>query len=409
MSKLDEWLEKDYDALVQAACEALGTSPEARASVRPAVEAFYSGLIATSKEVDPTPLNLVLHDWLEARSVPTEGETMRFVPILHALKRVTTDLTVERNTPSDAVSLLVLLDRIVDEAVAFLSEREVEATFKDVRRELERAQADLKKLDKSKSDFIAVAAHELKTPLTLVEGYANMLREEFPPDQYPRVALMLGGFSIGTSRLRDIINDMIDVSLIDMDLLELHLQPVWLSRLVDVVVAELDDAARARDLTLTVADFEDQDKPILGDPERLHQVFRNVTVNAIKFTPDGGKITISAKSLPEFFDVQVADAGIGIDPDDLQRIFDRLTPIRDVAFHSSSKTDFKGGGPGLGLAIAKGIIEAHGGNIWAESPGHDEEKCPGSTFHIVVPLRSDVPYDAARDAAMEGLFDTTRE
>jgi signal transduction histidine kinase len=222
---------------------------------------------------------------------------------------------------------------------------------------------------------------------------------------------MLGGISNGTTRLRDIINDMIDVSLIDMKILELHMQPVWLSRLVSIVVSELEPSAQARMLSIVVDDFEDGDKPILGDAERLHQVFRNVIANAIKFTPDGGTIAISSRSLPQFFDVQVADTGIGIDADDLDRIFDKFAPIGDVSLHSSSKTKFKGGGPGLGLAIARGIIEAHGGNIWAESLGYDEERCPGSTFHIMVPVR---PVGEAEDAsenmdAMKELFDATQE
>jgi signal transduction histidine kinase len=92
--------------------------------------------------------------------------------------------------------------------------------------------------------------------------------------------------------------------------------------------------------------------------------------------------------------------------DDLSRIFEKLSTIGDVTLHSSSQTSFKGGGPGLGLAIAKGIMEAHGGTIWAESPGYDEEACPGSTFHIMVPLRSSAAQKAARrNAAAEQLFE----
>jgi signal transduction histidine kinase len=95
----------------------------------------------------------------------------------------------------------------------------------------------------------------------------------------------------------------------------------------------------------------------------------------------------------------VADTGIGIDSEDVQLIFEKFVRLGNIALHSSSKTKFKGGGPGLGLHIAKGIIESHGGAIWAESSGHDENACPGSTFHILVPVRSSPP-----DTKMAKLF-----
>lgn len=411
MSGLEKWLERDFEALVDAASDALSSTPEARVSVRPAIESFYSGLIESAQQAESAPLNRVLGSWVEARTVPSAGETTRFVPEILALKNLTLDFAVERNEPEVAVSLLRELNHLMDAAVAFLGELELSAALKDVWRELEHAQVDLKRLEQSKSDFISVAAHELRTPLTLLEGYANMLREEFPPDEFPRVAVMLGGISNGTMRLRDIINDMIDVSLIDMDILELHIQPVWPGRLVAIVVAELGPTATARGQKIVVELPEGKDKPVLGDAERLHQVLRNVISNAIKFTPDGGAITIRTRSLPQFLDVQVSDTGIGIDPDDLERIFDRFAPIADVALHSSSKTNFKGGGPGLGLAIAKGIVEAHGGNIWAESLGYDEERCPGSTFHIMLPERpvNMQQGESEGELSMSELYDATQE
>jgi signal transduction histidine kinase len=86
-------------------------------------------------------------------------------------------------------------------------------------------------------------------------------------------------------------------------------------------------------------------------------------------------------------EIVVTDTGIGIDPDDLERIFDKFYRVGDVLFHSTGKIKFKGAGPGLGLTIARGIVEAHRGRIWAESPGCDEEACPGSEFHVVLPVR----------------------
>ena len=113
-----------------------------------------------------------------------------------------------------------------------------------------------------------------------------------------------------------------------------------------------------------------------GDPERLLQVFRNVLTNAIKYTPDGGCVTVDGRKLPGFIEIIVRDTGIGIDPEDQSIIFEKFTRLGNISLHSSGKTKFKGGGPGLGLHIARGIIEAHGGAIWVESPGMTKRRCP---------------------------------
>lgn len=405
MSKLANWLSENREDLVIAASEQLTGSREVQESVTESVRDFYDVLIIAVERDDATPLKVALLDWIEARSAPVDGDIGQFIDLLHGLKHTAWNLIVERSSPRQAVASLTVLDQLFEEAINFLVAQERESAMVDLHHRLGRMQTELQRLDKSKSDFIAVAAHELKTPLTLIEGYANMLREEFPADQYPRIALMLGGIANGTMRLRDIIDDMIDVSMIDLDLLSLHFQPVWLLRVVQSVVGELQDSLEERGQTLVVEDFGDANRPILGDPERLCQVFRNLITNAIKYTPNGGHITISARTLPNFIDLQVSDTGIGIDPDDLQRIFGRFTLTGDIALHSSGKTKFKGGGPGLGLAIAKGIVEAHGGTIWAESPGYDERKCPGSIFHVMLPIRA----TAVDDDTMARLLELTEE
>ena len=114
-------------------------------------------------------------------------------------------------------------------------------------------------------------------------------------------------------------------------------------------------------------------------------------VNAIKFTPDGGSISVSAHPIEvngctEFCEIRIRDTGIGIDPCNHRIVFEKLYQLGKVELHSSGRTNFKGGGPGLGLAIAAGIVKAHKGRIWVESPGYDEEKLPGSTFIIQIPL-----------------------
>jgi signal transduction histidine kinase len=115
-----------------------------------------------------------------------------------------------------------------------------------------------------------------------------------------------------------------------------------------------------------------------------------VIVNAIKFTPDGGTIHVSAASVKgergDACEIRIRDTGIGINDADREMIFEKLYQVGKVELHSSGRTKFKGGGPGLGLAIAAGIVKAHQGKIWVESPGYDEEKLPGSTFFVQIPL-----------------------
>jgi signal transduction histidine kinase len=178
------------------------------------------------------------------------------------------------------------------------------------------------------------------------------------------------------------------VSLIDNKILNLHMQPVWINRLVDIVGFDLQTTMQSRNLRLEIHKEEITEKPTFADSERLYQAVQKILSNAVKYTPDGGAIIIGARELPGFCDLQISDTGIGIAPENLSRIFEKFSSQAEVATHSSGKSKFKGGGPGLGLAIAKGILEAHGGSIWAESGGYDEKALPGSTFHIMIPMRT---------------------
>ena len=132
------------------------------------------------------------------------------------------------------------------------------------------------------------------------------------------------------------------------------------------------------------------DLPLVpADPDLLQKVFHHIIMNAIKFTPDGGSIYVTGKHLngsePPQVEIAIRDTGIGIDPALHHLVFEKFNQTGDVLLHSSGKTKFKGGGPGLGLAIARGIVEAHGGRIWVESPGYNEITNPGSTFFVSLP------------------------
>ncbi len=260
-----------------------------------------------------------------------------------------------------------------------------------------RLSTQIEAFEKSKSNFIAVAAHELKTPLTLLEGYANMIRYE--SDRDSRLALYVEGLSNGFRRMHEIINDMIDVSLIDLHAVELNYTQFHLERIILMVADNLDKYFFERKVDLAIIPLGEELR-IFADQEKLVNAFNKVLLNALKFTPDGGRVIVSSAltrlekpvdNLMGYVDVQVADSGIGINPEDLEMIFDKFTSTMDASLHSSSKINFKGGGPGLGLPIVRGIVEAHGGRIWAVSEKCDEETCPGSTFHIELPIWLEKP------------------
>jgi hypothetical protein len=136
---------------------------------------------------------------------------------------------------------------------------------------------------------------------------------------------------------------------------------------------------------------------VKADPNLLKKLFHHLLNNAIKFTPDGGRVTVNAKNLPEQnsempnggIEIIVSDTGVGVSADSRDIIFSKFYQPGDVYKHSTSKTRFKGSGAGLGLALSKGIVEAHGGRIWVESAGYDEINFPGSQFHVMLPLDKD--------------------
>lgn len=258
--------------------------------------------------------------------------------------------------------------------------------------ELRKALATLERMDKHKTDFINVAAHELRTPLTIMKGYLGMLQSNETVKATLLLSQALDGLLRGTDRLHEIINSMLDVARIDNQVLNLKPEAVALATILKRVQSDYSTYLAERNQVMQLVDLE-RLPLIKGDPLLLLKVFQSVIINAIKYTPDGGMITVSGDRLHDeqighCVEIKVQDTGIGIDPDQVEVIFEKFYSTGKVSLHSSGKSSFKGGGPGLGLAIARGIVLAHGGRIWAESPGYDEETCPGSCFYILLPLEA---------------------
>jgi signal transduction histidine kinase len=285
-----------------------------------------------------------------------------------------------------------LLSTLADQTVVALKNAQMVQELRRLNLDIGQLNIELESMNRTKTDFISITSHELRTPLSQVNGYSEMLAEELKPDSPLRV--FVDGLLKGADRLTEIVDVMLDVSRLDVGAVTLSRTPVKINDVIQLAAGEWTSALEERGHTLDVEGFETL--PTLdGDKERLQKAFSQLINNAIKYTPDGGYIQVTGEVHGEsnglFMEVTVSDNGIGIAPDDQHKIFDKFYRTGDLMKHSTGKTKFKGAGPGLGLSLVKGIVDAHSGRIWVESPGHDEEACPGSSFHVVLPLRPPEP------------------
>jgi len=394
-----ELLERVRTAWINRASQRLAPAEQVRQTFLGLLDRFYDLWEQVTDSGHLNLLDLMLDEWVSALMQIEAGKVQsNLPPIFNQFLTITLEVARENLSEQDTITVLSAMIPVHAYSLEYLYVKETMMQIQKVSDELNKAQSDLEQLDKTKSDFIAVAAHELRTPLTIIEGYAAMLKENVSPVQGESPSpgeLYLKGINSGTRRLREIVDDMIDVSLIDNDALSLTFQPIWINRLLEVAEQDVAEYVSERNQKFIINHFSGIAEMTFGDGERLLQAFRNVITNAIKYTPDGGSIVVDGRMLPGFVEITITDTGIGIAPENHSRIFEKFGRLGSVSLHSTGKTKFKGGGPGLGLPITKGVIEAHGGAIWVESEGYDEDRCPGSTFHIILPIRKSPPDDKA--------------
>lgn len=296
---------------------------------------------------------------------------------------------------------LELLSTLADQtSIALENARLVEGLFR-VNKELEiaykslnKTKDELERLDHAKSDFISIASHELRTPLTVIQGYSQMLKGDPSITENAYYHKLIVGIENGAERLQEIVDDMLDVAKIDNQELDLSPAPIPIATILQNITENLFPTIHKRNITLELADLSGL-LPIEADRDAIRKVFYHLIINAIKYTPTNGKIQINGHMIKEgdkdfaegAIEVVISDTGVGIDPDNLELVFRKFYRTGELGLHSSGKTKFMGAGPGLGLAIAKGVVQAHGGKIWAESLGYDPERFPGSKFHVILPLR----------------------
>lgn len=258
--------------------------------------------------------------------------------------------------------------------------RELDGRVQDATRALQQLNqrvlaqmAELQELDNLKTAFLDTVTHDLRNPLTTILGALIILRGFIESGQTQEAAVCIQAARHATDHMISLVEQLLDAARLRSGKLALSLSPVPVSALIEETVAVARGIADAKRIRLDAGCDGDAALSVRADHGRLLQVLNNLTGNACKFTPDGGTVTLRAAAKDAFVHFTVADSGPGIDPKHHERIFDRFYQMNTSASKPSS-------GLGLGLSIARELVDLHGGKIWVESlPGQ------GSRFHFTVP------------------------
>ncbi|MGC9307257.1 MAG: sensor histidine kinase [Thermoplasmatota archaeon] len=252
-----------------------------------------------------------------------------------------------------------------EEKVTLLSRERLIEELLSRRKKLERAYRELAEaeLGKMKTTFLDVIAHELRTPLTSIKTYVDLMKKEKLGDLSQVQKEKLDIMAQNVERLTTLINDMLEIPSIDVRELELRKETFPAQEMILSIVRDCREIAEEKQQQLSIEVPETL--TLHGDRNLLGKAVKNILVNAVRYTPEGGRITISGRSESEQTHLTIADTGPGIPEDEIERVFEPFYTGRES------------GGMGLGLSIVKNIVEAHSGDVWAESaPGK------GTTFHI---------------------------
>lgn len=234
------------------------------------------------------------------------------------------------------------------------------------------ATRDIEELESKKTDFIAIASHELRTPLGLILGHASILKDSTKDEQIIKQLEVIMRSAI---RLKEIIEELSNVDTQERSKSRVRQSPVLVNQLVQDTCKSFQSTAQGKKISLT-CDLPPEELTVQADGEKIAIALGNLVENALTFTDENGRVHIVAEKLPGYVKISVIDTGIGIPTKDLHRVFDRFYQVE-------SHFTRKHGGLGLGLSVAKVMVEMHGGQIWAESV---EGK--GSNFSFLLPTGS---------------------
>jgi len=359
------------------------------------IENYLDALLEAMLTGESSILEKRIDGWLEAHIVfesieqaLTAYQERGIVPTLHALRNAAFAI-VQKNC--DAEKALVYQNNLevqFCQIIEYAAYREFAAIIEKLTMSQDEIQESFELLEETRLNFVTIAAQELRTPLTLIEGYTEMLKEVLLSGEMESGPLV-SGVESGIRKLRTIIDELVDISMVDTNMLMLHFQPVQIKNLLEKAKMAIEVKTIERSQKLEINIFPAAEETIYVDPERLLQAIINVLNNSVKFTPEGGSIVVDGRKLPGFIEITIADTGVGIHPSAQTTIFEKFGAGR----RSGQVIDDSVPGTGLGLHLAKGILEAHGGTIWVDSQGYDEVLCPGSIFHLMFPCRELPPDD----------------
>ena len=229
----------------------------------------------------------------------------------------------------------------------------------------------LDQVESMRRRLIGDVSHELRTPLTAIKGSMEGLMDGILPANEETFQQI----HAEADRLNRLVDDLQELSRVEARAYSLDLRPLTVSSLVQTVTKRLPPQAQAKRISLDLELSPDL-PPLLADEDRAIQILTNLTGNALQYTPEGGRVTISAKRLNDEIQISVSDTGVGIPPEHLPHIFDRFYRV------DKSRSRQAGGGSGIGLTIARALVEAQGGRIWVESAGEGQ----GSAFNFTLPI-----------------------
>lgn len=236
---------------------------------------------------------------------------------------------------------------------------------------LETKMFEYEEVDRLKSDLLSTVSHELRTPLATIKGYSTMLLDYDRRLKRDEKREYLSSIDKATDRLTELVDHLLDMSRLEAGLLQMKRRPTSISKLIKEAV---DDAQLRAHSHKIVLNLKKKLPRVNGDARRIRQVIDNIIDNAIKYSSEGTEVVVSAQRVRRKLFISVADQGIGIPAEDLKRVFDRM-------YRREQRLTPQIGGIGLGLAICRGLVEAHGGRIWVES-----ELGKGSTFYFTFPI-----------------------